>query len=52
MKHKRLSIEEREQIAILIAKGKSYRHMGRALSRSHTTIIREIKLTGKKTSKL
>src|ERR1043165_7412892 len=48
MKHKRLNIEEREHIAIFIAKGKSYRHIGRILGRSHTTIIREVNLIGKK----
>ncbi|HEX2579318.1 MAG TPA: helix-turn-helix domain-containing protein, partial [Rhabdochlamydiaceae bacterium] len=48
MRHKRLSIEERERIAIGIAKGKSYRHIGKVLNRSHTTIVREVKLTGKK----
>jgi len=47
MQHKRLNIEEREQIAIGLAKGKSYREIGRVLGRSHSTIIREVRLLGR-----
>ncbi len=47
MQHKRLKIEEREQIAICLAKGKGYREIGRILGRSHSTIIREVQLSGR-----
>jgi IS30 family transposase len=46
MKHTRLKIEEREQIAIQLAKNKSYREIGNLLGRSHTTILREVRLSG------
>lgn len=41
-KHKHLSLEEREIIGIMLAQDKSYREIGKALSRHHTTIGREI----------
>ena len=47
MEHKRLKIEEREQIAILLAKKKSYREIGRLLGRSHSTVVREVHLLGR-----
>lgn len=47
MEHKRLKIEEREQIALLLAKGKGYREIGRILGRSHSTIIRDVRLSGR-----
>src|ERR1043165_4230993 len=47
MEHRRLNIEEREQIAIFLARGKSYREIGRHLGRSHSTIIREVRLSGR-----
>src|ERR1700676_1602009 len=48
MKHKRLSVEEREQIALLLVQKKGYREIGRKLRRSHTTIIREVQLSHRK----
>jgi IS30 family transposase len=48
MKHKRLSVEEREQIALLLVQKKGYREIGRKLRRSHTTIIREVRLSHRK----
>lgn len=47
MKHKRLLIEEREQIALLLTKGHSYREIGLQIKRSHTTILREVQLSGR-----
>jgi len=35
-KHKYLTIEEREQLAIMLAAGKSRREIAKALDRSHT----------------
>ena len=40
--HTRLTIEEREQIYLLINQGKSNREIAEALTRSHTTIAREL----------
>ncbi len=51
MKHKRLSIEERESIALFLTQDKSYREIGRKLRRSHSTILREVRLYGKKRRK-
>lgn len=42
-KHGHLSIGERETIGIMLAQGKSYREIGKAMERHHTTISREIK---------
>ena len=47
MEHRRLRIEEREQISLLLAKGKGYREIGRILGRSHSTIIRDVQLSGR-----
>jgi|GEM_PF-4245690 len=33
MEHKRLRVEEREQISLLLAKEKSYREIGRIIGR-------------------
>jgi IS30 family transposase len=41
MSHHHLSLSEREQLAILRAKGMSFREIGRQLHRSHTTLSRE-----------
>jgi len=41
-KHNHLSLEEREIIGIMLAQDKSYREIGKALGRHHTTISREI----------
>ena len=41
MCHHHLSLYEREQLAILKAKGVSFREIGRQLNRSHTTLSRE-----------
>jgi IS30 family transposase len=41
--YQHLNLEEREQIAIGIALGKSYRQIGRELNRDHRTISREVK---------
>ena len=38
-----LNIEEREQIAVLKAQGKSLREIGRMLGKNHSTISRELK---------
>lgn len=43
MKHKRLQVEEREAIAISLAKGYSYRLIGKEIGRHHSTIGREVK---------
>lgn len=37
-----LSLEEREEIGIMFAQGKSYREIGKVLGRHHTTISREV----------
>lgn len=42
MKHKRLQVDERESIALLLTKGCSYRIIGKELGRHHSTIIREV----------
>lgn len=42
MNYKRLSIEDREKIHILINQGKSNRMIAEELDRSHTTIAREV----------
>jgi len=47
MEHKRLRVEEREQISLLLAKEKSYREIGRIIGRSHSTVIREVRLSGR-----
>ena len=41
-KHNHLSLEERELIGIMLAQDESYREIGKALGRHHTTISREI----------
>ena len=41
--HKKLSLEEREQISIFKASGKSLREIARLLGRSHSTLSRELK---------
>lgn len=41
-KHNHLSLDEREIISIMLAQDKSYREIGKALGRHHTTISREI----------
>lgn len=41
-----LSIEERETIGIMFAQDKSYREIGKAIGRHHTTISREIQVNG------
>lgn len=41
MSHHHLSLYEREQLAIMKAKGVSFREIGRRLNRSHTTLSRE-----------
>ena len=51
IEHKRLKIEERQQIAILLAKGKGYREICRILGRSHSTIIRDIRISGRDPSR-
>ena len=38
----RLSFAEREEIALGLARGESYRKIGRRLRRSHTTVFREV----------
>ena len=43
MKYKQLSLEERERIAILLAKGYSSRKIASVLGRSHRTINRELR---------
>lgn len=40
--YSQLSIDEREMIAVLRAEGKTAREIGRAISRSHSTIVREL----------
>lgn len=42
-KYKQLGIEERERIIIMKTDGKSLRDIGKALGRSHATIVRELK---------
>lgn len=51
MEHKRLRVEEREQIALLLAKGRGYREIGRIIGRSHSTVIREVRLSGRDRTK-
>jgi IS30 family transposase len=46
--HTQLSKEEREAIAVYYQQGKSYAEIGRIVSRSHTTIMREIIRNGEK----
>ena len=41
-KYKQLDIEERERIIIMKTEGKSLRGIGKALGRSHATIVREL----------
>jgi IS30 family transposase len=48
MKYKRLSLEEREQIHALVNQGKTNREIAAALSRSHSTISRELKRSNTK----
>ena len=48
MKYKRLSLEEREQIFALVNQGKTNRMIAAALSRSHTTISKELRRCGTK----
>lgn len=43
---KRMGLEEREELAILKAAGKSIREIARILGRSHSTLSREIKYHG------
>jgi len=40
--YSQLSIDEREMIAVLRAGGKTAREIGRVISRSHSTIVREL----------
>lgn len=40
--YSQLSIDEREMIAVLRAEGKTAREIGRVISRSHSTIVREL----------
>jgi IS30 family transposase len=40
--HTKLTIEEREQIYLLVNQGKSNREIAEALNRSHTTVAREL----------
>ena len=40
--HSHLSLGEREEIGIMLAQGKSYREIGKAMGRHHTTISREL----------
>jgi IS30 family transposase len=40
MKHKRLSLEEREEIRLLLFQKVSYREIGRKINRNHSTILR------------
>lgn len=51
MKHKRLSLEEREEIRLHLSQKTSYREIGRKLNRSHSTILREVKRFGKESYK-
>lgn len=46
MKYKRLTLEEREQIFVLVNQGKTARRIAEILGRSHTTIVRELKKCG------
>ena len=41
MSHHHLSLYEREQLAVLKAKGLSFREIGENLERNHTTLSRE-----------
>jgi len=42
-KYNHLSLEEREQIAILKAEGKSIREIGKAINRNHSALVRELR---------
>lgn len=42
IRHSHLSLGEREEIGIMLAQGKSYREIGKAMGRHHTTISREL----------
>lgn len=46
MKYKRLTLEERERILALVNQGKTNREISLDLSRSHTTISRELRRCG------
>jgi IS30 family transposase len=50
MKYSHISLEEREEIFALINQGKSFREIGKLLSRSHSTISREINRCGGKSN--
>ncbi|MFA4906516.1 MAG: helix-turn-helix domain-containing protein, partial [Candidatus Margulisiibacteriota bacterium] len=39
-----MDIDERETIGIMLAQGKSFRTIGKAIGRNHTTISREIEI--------
>ena len=43
-KFKRMSLEEREYISILLAKGESLRSIGKELGRNHSSISRELNI--------
>lgn len=45
-KYNQLNLEDRERIAILKAKGKSSREIANKLSRSHSTVLRELSRNG------
>lgn len=47
MKHKRLSLEEREEIKVSLSHGLSFRCVAKKLGRSHSTITREVQRFGK-----
>lgn len=42
IRNSNLSLGEREEIGIMLAQGKSYREIGKAMGRHHTTISREL----------
>lgn len=42
IRHSHLNLGEREEIGIMLAQGKSYREIGKAMGRHHTTISREL----------
>lgn len=42
MQHSRLCVQERENIALLLNQGISYRAIGREIGRHHSTILREL----------
>ena len=51
IRHSHLSLGEREEIGIMLAQGKSYREIGKAMGRHHTTISREIQTNAPPTYK-